>query len=183
SPQDGSEKSAVGTMRLILAMTADRLPSGFGLKSDGTSSIDSNSSGTFTANMSQLISQCRRDLEPFQHRFLCGARRLCIADHVHLAGPAGEFVLQLGHAMVAQRGDQGVDLLEDHRLAAGGVLEIDAAAVDAVEPRIGDDLDPELVQLPDPMVADILMDALARHVAVDAQAHAAALARQHLRDP
>src|SRR5687767_13211804 len=104
SPEDGSEKFAVGTMRLILAMTADRLPSGFGLKSGGISSIDSNTSGTFTANMSQLISQRRRDLEPFQHGFLGGARGLRVADHVHLAFPVRELVLQLRHAMMAERG-------------------------------------------------------------------------------
>src|SRR6185503_19342517 len=99
----------------------------------------------------------------------------------NLAGPAGQLVLQLRDPMVAERSDQGIDLLEDDGLAAGRVLEIDAVAVDAVKPRIGHDLDAELVRLPDPMVAHVLMDALARHVAIDAQPHAAALARQHLR--
>ena len=47
-----------------------------------------------------------------------------------------------GHVgLVAKSGDQSIDPFTQHRLAAGGVLQVDRIRVDTIEPGIGNDLD------------------------------------------
>src|SRR5262245_14249921 len=120
------------------------------------------------------------DLQPLEHRLFGGTGRAAIANEMHLVAPALERLLELGDALMSERGDDRVDALEDDRLGASRVLEIDDITIDAIEPRIGDHLDAELVQDASPAVAHVEGQPLTRMQPVDAEPHAAAGARQLL---
>src|SRR5205823_2332001 len=81
---------------------------------------------------------------------------------------------------MALRENKRVDLVEDDRLAACRMLHIDRIAGGAEQAGIGDDLDAELVEPSDRLVAHIPGDDLAGHQPVDAESHAAAVAGELL---
>ena len=76
---------------------------------------------------------------------------------------------QVVDRVVALGQDQRGHVLDDDRVARQDVLEEDGRAVVAEEPDQRDHLHPGPGDRPDHRVADVLLDALPRHVAVDAE--------------
>src|SRR3954447_9966970 len=73
-------------------------------------------------------------LQPLEHGLLGGTRRGGVANHMDFARPVLQRRLEVADRLVALSEDEGIDALEDHRLAARGVLHVDGFAVGAVEP-------------------------------------------------
>src|SRR6266436_2981518 len=119
-------------------------------------------------------------IEALKHGFFGGAWGDAIADAVKLAGPAVELARQQRLLFMAKRQHQGIHAFADDGFPAGHMLQIDRVAVGAVQAGIGNDLHPQLVQRPVPLIAHILLDALAGYITIDRKAHAAAGARQLL---
>ncbi len=127
-------------------------------------------------------SNFRGDLESFVDGFLGGARRGGVADDVSFDAESLQLVREVIHRRVPRAQDQGVDLVDDHRLAAALMLQVDAVRIAAVEPHVGEHLHPELVQGGRGLVPHVERQRFSGGDPVDREPHRPAVLRQMLGD-
>src|SRR5215469_1501446 len=110
-------------------------------------------------------------LEALENGLFDRARRKTVAYADYVVAVVGQLLQQASQRQRGYRENRGCDVLEEDRLPAESVLEIGGVVVDAEDPDIGDHVDTGFVGGCDHFVADVLLQHLTSHVAVDAQRH------------
>jgi hypothetical protein len=96
-------------------------------------------------------------LEAFENGFFDRARRKTVAYADHVVAEVGQLVQQASQRQRAYRENRCCDVLEEDRLTAESVLEIDGVIVGTEDPDIGDHVDAGFVGGCDHFVADVLL--------------------------